>query len=114
MNPPMIAVTIGVGEKWRRLAGLAAESVREQAGLETRILGEEEMRAMEVEEPHYLKFHLFNLLPDATDILFFDADTIFLRPWNPQAWEGRREWIAVGEDMGHPTVMEEGGANIFL
>ena len=89
----MLAVTIGVGGKWTKLAELAAESVRAQTGLPTRILGDAEMQRSGLATPHFLKFRLFDACPDADDLLYFDADTIFLQRWDPRVFAGRGEFV---------------------
>lgn len=103
----MMAVTIGIGPRWRALAELAAETVREQTGLPTRILGEEDLRNASVEKPHHLKFRLFDLLPEADALLYFDADTIFLRPWDPRALLDGSYWIAVADRASHESVTQD-------
>ena len=90
-----IAVTIGVGEKYQLLARLAAESCQRQTGLETVILGEEDMLAEQFTRSHFLKFSLFDRFPDVENILFFDADTLFLRRFDPWVFEACESVVAV-------------------
>jgi hypothetical protein len=99
----MIAVTIGVGAMYGEMARLAARRVQAATGLPVRILGEAELGS-HVDERHRrrwgavacncLKFALFDLIPD-DDILYFDADLVFLRPWDPRPFAGSRELLCV-------------------
>jgi hypothetical protein len=99
----MLAVTIGVGAGYVEMARLAAARVEALCGLPTRILGEVEMRAvlparlLERYGPSasmFLKLHVFDLVSD-DDILYFDADLVFLRPWSPRDLAGSAAFIAV-------------------
>jgi ADP-heptose:LPS heptosyltransferase len=94
---PGVAVTIGVGRD-AELARLAAAEVRARTGLDTVILGDVEFAASGVEHPHYLKFRLFDLV-DADNLLFFDADVVCLEEWDPGAFFGRPEVVAVRDRM---------------
>lgn len=78
----MIAVTIGVG-RCASLAIEAANRCRRFTGLDVVILNEAHQRRYRVEEPHHVKFHLFDILPDADRLLYFDADLWFVAPWEP-------------------------------
>lgn len=100
----MVAVTIGVGPKWKALAELSAETVRDTTGLRTVILDEHHLEACGVEKPHHLKFRLFDLVPEADSLLYFDADTIFLQAWNPREFSRGRELAAVADRPTHDTV----------
>ena len=106
-NQSFLAVTIGVGPVWRRMAELAAESVRRRTGLETRVLGEEAMAQSHVSSPHFLKLRLFELFPEAEHILYFDADTIFLQQWDPRVFAGRGEFICVRDRADEENVRRE-------
>lgn len=50
-------------------------------GLDVVVLNEVHQRRCRVAEPHHLKFHLFNILPDADRLMYFDADLWFVAPW---------------------------------
>ena len=102
-----LAVTIGVGPVWRLMAELVSESVRRRTGLETRILGEEAMAQCRVSSPHFLKLRLFELLPEAEHILYFDADTIFLQQWDPRIFAGRGEFICVLDRAEDEAIRRE-------
>jgi len=100
----MIAVTIGVGPFYGEMARLAAERVRTFTGLPTLILGDEAYRS-HVDARHIaaigpmastaLKTRLFELCPDYDDILYFDADLVFLAPWDPRAFAGTERFVCV-------------------
>ena len=92
-----VAVTIGVG-RYAELARLAADEVRVRTGLETVVLGDSEFAASGVEHPHELKFRLFDLV-DADNLFFFDADVVCLEDWDPSAYFGRAELVAVRDRM---------------
>ena len=118
-NQDFLAVTIGVGPVWRRMAELAAESVRRRTGLETRVLGEEAMARCRVRSPHFLKLRLFELFPEAEHILYFDADMIFLQQWDPRVFAGRGEFICVldraeDEDIRREAHMVDLPADMFF
>jgi lipopolysaccharide biosynthesis glycosyltransferase len=80
----MIAVTIAFGDAYIRLAELAAASVRSMTGLETHVLQDAHGAAV----PVYVKLRLLELFPGQR-VLYFDADTRFVRPWDPAAVSGR-------------------------
>ena len=103
----MIAVTIGVGDKWREIAECSTDSVRERTGLETRVLGEEAMAKYGFVQPHWLKFRLFEEFPEAETILYFDADTIFLQEWDPRVFARRSEFICVRDRDEYENIRSE-------
>lgn len=86
------------------MAELSAASVRTMTGLPTVILDERHLAAAGLEKPHHLKFRLFDLVPEADAILYFDADTVFLRKWNPREFAGGRELVAIGDRPTHDSV----------
>jgi hypothetical protein len=81
----MIAVTIGIG-RCAPLAIEAANRCRRFTDLDVVILNQAHQRRYRVAEPHHLKFHLFDILPDADRLLYFDADLWFVWAWNPRAF----------------------------
>lgn len=91
----MIAVTIGCGERYGLMAKLAARKAEEATGLPIHILGDRDCEALKVPSPHYLKLYLFKLFPNASSILYFDADLFFLRKWDPITLAGRSEIVCV-------------------
>lgn len=103
----MLAVTIGLGEKWAALAELAAESVRRRTGLETAILNETALQRHNLAKPHYLKFHLFEEFPEADCILYFDADTLFLQEWEPRAYFNKQEIVCVQDFWDRDYIRDD-------
>lgn len=103
----MIAVTIGVGATFRHLAELSAESCREQTGLPAFIMDDDAQRRHGVAKPHHLKFRLFEEFPDAETILYFDADTIFFRRFDPTAWRDRAEFVCTRDLWKEPWIIED-------
>ena len=104
-----LAVTIGVGPVWHRLAELAAESVGLRTGLETRIMGEEAMRKYEAKAPIYLQSRLFEEFREAEHILYFDADMVFCQEWDPREFAGRRELVCVQDRWDYDVVRRDAG-----
>jgi hypothetical protein len=98
----MLAVTIGVGDKFALLAELAAATCRRHTGLEVRVLGEDAMARQGVAKPHHLKFRLFRECPSHETLLYFDADTIFLNSFDPYQFRSLSEIVCVRDtgDMG--------------
>ena len=88
----MIAVTIGVGDKYREMAELAAASVRRHTGLQPVIITETPGEPV----PARWKLRLLDLYPDQT-VLYFDGDARLLRPWNVAVFEGT-PWPVVCQD----------------
>lgn len=100
----MLAVTIGVGPVYGDMARHAAARVRALTGLETTILGDAELArcvprsVVEKGGPMSaaaLKFMVFELFPEEEDILYFDSDLMFLRPWSPQRFAGSTALVVV-------------------
>jgi hypothetical protein len=58
-------------------------------------------------QPHHLKFRLFDLLPEVEHLLYFDADTIFLRRWEVTALAQERLWCAVPDRPNYACVQNE-------
>ena len=90
----MLGVTLGVGEKYLRLAHFAAERLRRFTGLNSIILDESHFRSRPLEHIHLLKLHAFDLV-ESENILYYDADLIFVDHWRPQQFAGTRELICV-------------------
>ncbi len=67
----MIAVTMGFGEPFGRLAALAARAVREMTGLETVVLDGTHFAASGLPHPHHLKLRIFDHVDDDA-VLYFD------------------------------------------
>lgn len=103
----MIAVTIGVGEKHELLARLSARTCEKHAGLKAFILGVHEMARHRVKKPHHLKFRLFQEFPEAEAILYFDADTIFLRAFDPSPFQNVPELVCVRDVWERNWIRED-------
>ncbi len=85
----MIAVTIAVGRYYQDLAREAAASVEWSTGLRTSVITETNGE----KRPSNFKLRLLDWWPDET-VLFFDADTRFLRPWNVSMFDGLQAFAA--------------------
>jgi len=92
----MIAVTIGVGEYYARLALHAARAVQRMTGLETVVLDDTHFAASGLPYCHHLKLRLFDLVDDDS-VMYFDADMVCLNPWDPKRFEDREALVAVSE-----------------
>lgn len=103
----MIAVTIGVGPTWQTVAELAAHRCQKMTGLHTVVLGDEALSRHGLEKPHHLKFRLFDEFPKVDTILYFDADTIFLRPWDVRDHRRTSEFICVPDLSTENVVINE-------
>lgn len=103
----MIAVTIGVGEKYELLAALAADSCRRRTGLQVHILGPEAVQRHGLQKPHHLKFRMFKEFPEAETILYFDADTIFLKDFDPHAYVNQPEFICVHDLWDRGWIIQD-------
>lgn len=99
----MIAVTIGVG-RCASLAIEAANRCRQFTGLDVAILNEVHQRRYRVAEPHHLKFHLFDILPAADRLLYFDSDLWFVAEWNPAQFPS---WSAVRDNEFYVGTQRE-------
>ena len=99
----MIAVTIGTGEYYSKLAHYAARTLGKMTGLKTVVLGDEHFAASGLPYSHHLKLRIFDLVDD-DEILFFDSDMVCLNPWNPQRLAKPDALVAVAERL-HPMVI---------
>jgi Glycosyl transferase family 8 len=104
---PVLAVTLGIGEKYELLARLSAESCEKYTGLKTRILGVREMARHRVKKPHHLKFRLFQEFPTAETIFYFDADTIFLKGFDTGRFRKSRELVCVRDVWDRNWIRED-------
>src|SRR5438045_8754336 len=99
----MIAVTIGIGEYYKRLAIRASEAVRNMTGLETVILEDTHFVSSGLPYPHLLKLRVFDVVDD-DKVMFFDSDMVCLNVWNPQRFARRDEFVAVTARL-YPMVI---------
>jgi hypothetical protein len=99
-------VTIGTGA-YRELAEMAAASFTRVTGLPAVVLGERERLRAGVTRPHHLKFRVFDLL-DVESVVYFDADTVWLRA-APEllACVGRPELSCVRDTFNPRFVLYE-------
>jgi len=99
----MIAVTIGVGDAYKKLAHHAARRVHEMTGLKTLILDDRLFAKSGLPHPHHLKLRLFDLLDDDS-LMFFDSDMVCLNSWDPQRFSKTDAIVGVVE-RPVPTIM---------
>jgi len=88
------AVTIAVGDRYRTMAERAAGSVHRCTGLEPIIVDQVPAGGC------VLCYKLTMLERFGGTILWFDADTYFVRPWDVSRFDGCREIVAVRNPMG--------------
>jgi lipopolysaccharide biosynthesis glycosyltransferase len=86
----MLAVTIGVGPRYSAEAEIAAATARWSTGLETVVLTATPGEPI----PAFYKLRLLEMFPGET-ILYFDADTRFLRRWDVAKHDGSPAFRAV-------------------
>lgn len=86
----MIAATIGVGEHYERLAEEAAASVEWSTGLRAYVIRETPGETT----PSLYKLRLLEMF-SAESVLWFDADTRFIRKWDVSSLANRHEFFAV-------------------
>ncbi len=103
----MIGVTVGVGA-YLSLAWQAAESMARHTGLECIVLTDEHfVRAGLSGQPaHLLKLFIWDFV-DVDEILWFDADTRCLHPWNPSAFSDENALVATRDWIWRECVQEE-------
>jgi hypothetical protein len=83
-------VIVAVGPAFARLGELAAESLRRYTGADPVIVRE----APAGRPPAAVKLQLLDMFPGDT-VLFCDADTRCVRPWDLSPWESFRGFAAV-------------------
>jgi hypothetical protein len=83
-------VIVAVGPAFERLAELAATSLRRYTGADPLII----RQAPAGRPPAAAKLGLLDLFPGET-VLFCDADTMCVRPWDLSPWESFRGFAAV-------------------
>jgi lipopolysaccharide biosynthesis glycosyltransferase len=86
----MIAVTIAVGEQYQCLAEAAADSCQRYTGLDVHVIRD----APGESQPARYKLQLLRLFPGET-VLYFDADTRFLRHWGVRGLDDFPAFAAV-------------------
>lgn len=101
----MVAITIGVGEEHNFYAHEAARRMRKYTGLDTYILDDNHMKeygshpVFKLADPkkcecHYIKFFIWDILPNENDILYFDCDYCALREFQPDLYLDYGLWAS--------------------
>lgn len=112
----MIAVTIGVGSPFDEMAQCSANRLRALTGLKTYVLDRDTMHKwIDSREINrwgsvsctILKFKLFEIFPNVESILYFDADLVYLRKWEPRILSGAESFICVRDHWFHPYIQAE-------
>lgn len=106
----MIAVTIGVGEPFHEMALIAGDLASRFTGLKVKVLAEEHFQQCRARYPNHLKFRLFDLAED-DDILYFGADLVFLRAWDPAQFADREEIVCVRDMWFEPHITQDAESN---
>jgi hypothetical protein len=104
----MIAVTVGVGAHYE-LALIASKLFQEATGITAHILTEEHLQRAGCSSAQVLRFHLFDIFPDAQKIIYFDADLFFHRKWHPEdVFRQCGTKIGAVRDInyGHPIIAD--------
>jgi len=80
----MLAITLGIGERWQECAVTAASRMARMTGLECRVINSVSLPAgLPAVHPSWLKLLIPRLVGDHDDFLYFDSDILPLRPWDP-------------------------------
>lgn len=82
--PQCLALTIASGRRYWLMALRAADSCRRQTGLDTRVIGKVTVPPLPHNDlhPSFWRLWLWDIVPlEVETVLWFDADTYFLRPW---------------------------------
>ena len=99
----LVGVTIRCGERFERMAQLAAREWTRCTGRPGIVLGDVERQRRGLSQPHRLKFDLFRCLDQGVDaVAFFDADLVFLNEFDPAALLGPDGFSAV-RDLARET-----------
>lgn len=93
----MIGVMLGLGS-YRDTARLSASRAERMTGLEFTVIERPPKGFPQGEFLGYVKLDLFNLI-DADRVLYLDADTVVLRPWDLAALSDRDEFVCVRDQF---------------
>lgn len=93
----MIGVTVGVGP-YEKTAFLAGARARDMTGLNVSVFDEGMLQKAGIEDPHVACLAIFDLV-DADCVMYFDADIVMLKPWNPRDWEDVPKFVAVRDQF---------------
>lgn len=89
----MIGVTVGVGAPYAELAALAADCFSACTGLPVRVLGAREFAKSGLPHPAALRLDCFEFT-NVDSVVYFDADWLNLKPWNPRNFSDGRLYAA--------------------
>lgn len=101
----MIGVTIGIGEGWFECAHVAARRMEDMTGLDCRVVENEDYgKGL---HPSWWKHRLLDLYKSLDAFLYFDADMIPLKPWDPKAiFEKNGRKLCAVRDWHAETIRE--------
>lgn len=101
----MLAVTIGIGDDWQKLAEFAADRMRKMTGLRVVVAKESSETLV---HPAWLKCSIMRQFPEVEAFMIFDADMICLRKWEPlQIYNAMRgAFCVVAEPLTAPVATE--------
>jgi hypothetical protein len=106
----MIAITVGVG-RFAEMAQHAAAALTRMTGLSVRILDDAEYVRSGLAHPVYLRFRAFDACADE-DVLYFDADLVCLRSWDPSAMRDPEAIVAVRDRMMPPVFQDAAAGGV--
>jgi hypothetical protein len=110
-----IAVTIGIGPRYYRLAALAAQRCAWATDLPTFVITHSAMKDFpHIKSAHQIKFHLFDLFPEAESILFFDSDAMFLRKQRFDSYFGSPYFTSVLDAENKWSIEDSGLVGVPL
>jgi len=67
-------------------------------GLNVAVFDEGVLNNAGIEDPHVARLAIFDLV-DADSVMYFDADIVMLKPWNPRVWEDASSFVAVRDQF---------------
>ncbi len=79
----MIGVTIGIGEGWFECAHASARRMEDKTGFPCTVI-EREPLLREGVHPSWFKHVIHEMFSHCNEFLYFDADILALKPWNPE------------------------------
>ncbi len=96
----MIGVTIGIGVGWFECAHAAARRMEDKTGLPCTVIEREPLVGEDV-HPSWFKHVIHAMFKNCNSFLYFDADMLAMKPWNPEAifdLNGRRLCAVLDND----------------
>lgn len=102
----MVGATIGYGDLYEGYAKVAAAAFEKHTGLQVHVFGAKEIDIVAAradfpvtgsqhEKACVFKWWLFDLLPDADSIVYFDADYMTVSDWDPGVFKGSDKLVVV-------------------